>query len=166
MPRRIARPTPEPIARAALLPAEWIIPSWCPPRGPVKSEQDVAQGAGRLRVARRGASPGEASAPAWSRARFQFLERRFAIHGLLVVAVDSTPLVPDVVAFSVRHRTNSRRRRQHPRALGHARTAALIEQRDERLADRQLGDGALDIELRVRPQRARPPSSPLSDRLA
>jgi hypothetical protein len=34
-PRRIARPTPEPIARAALSAAESISPAWCPPRGPV-----------------------------------------------------------------------------------------------------------------------------------
>ena len=68
------------------------------------------------------------------------------------MTVDRRRFLLNGVTLSIGDRTDLRRGGDNPRALGDRRAAFRVEQRDERLADGQFGDGGSDIELRVRPQ--------------
>src|SRR5262249_10892755 len=87
--------------------------------------------------------------------RRQLFVGGLAIDGLLVVPVRRCRLLADGVALGVGDRPAAGGRRQHPRALGDAGTALGVEERDQRLADRQLGDRLLGVDARILPQRLR-----------
>src|SRR6185436_18156211 len=80
----------------------------------------------------------------------EHFERALSIHRLLVDAGDER-LRAQRLSLLRRDRTDLAGRWHDPRTLGHARRAVLVEERDQRLTDGEIENGALDVERGVRP---------------
>jgi hypothetical protein len=82
----------------------------------------------------------------------QLLVGGLAIDRLLIVAVQDRA-VDDLAPFVGRERTDAAARRADHRPLDNPRLSFFVEQGDQRLSNRELGDRLLDVELGILPQR-------------
>ena len=87
----------------------------------------------------------------------------FAIDHLFIMPVEGAG-PEDGRAFVVARGSHAGGGRADARALHHAGDAGLIEERDQGLADRELGDGGTDIERGIGAEGFRGRAHGLSDR--